>query len=208
MPVISPMNKKNGEAISGEAVKEILRSLIDSRHLCKIEIPNTPFCWITLLSSIQKEGGTEYLLVDGVPGFESALPLSKNGEIILEYSDVGGVICHFNTRVAKTLPKMIWVECPEVIYRIQRRTFYRMKAPGGTEILFHLQTGKEEKGKIRDYSAGGVAIITEAPLPLGFNEQVKDLSLRIPEEKGWFIVEIPLAAVRRVDPHFQPGKSL
>ncbi len=202
------MTNQPAEIISGEKARELLRYLIDSRHLCKIRIPNTPYCWITLLSDIKKEEHSQSLLIDGVPGFGEALSHSKNREVTLEYMDRGGVLCYFNARVGKILPKMIWVECPGVIYRVQRRTFYRLKAPGGTEIFFPIAPDKEERAEVRDYSLAGVAFLTRRPLPLKTGDQIKDLSLKIPEDKDRLIIPIPLAVVRRVDSQAQPGAFL
>ena len=202
------MTNQPVEIIDGEKVMELLHYLIESNHLCKIKIPNTPYCWITLLSAIQKEGHTDYLLVDGVPALQQALSHTRDREIILEYSDFGGILCHFKARVIKTFPKMIWVECPDLIYRTQRRKFYRLRAPGGTEIVFQVNPGKEERGKVLDYSLEGVAFLREKPLPLKEGDQLEDLSLKIPDEGDWFIVQIPLAVVRRVESPIQPRKFL
>ena len=198
------MTNQPAEIISGAKVTELLRYLIDSRRMFKIQIPDTPYCWITLLSGIKKDEHSNSLLIDGVPGFKEALSLSKDREVRLEYMDPGGILCYFDARVGKIFPKMIWVECPEVIYRIQRRKFFRLKAQGGTEIVFRVAPEKEERAKVRDYSLGGLAFLTERPFPLKMNDQLKDLCLRIPEEGNWLTVPIPLAVVRRIGS--QPGR--
>ena len=200
------MTNQPSEIINGEKATELLRYLIDSRRLCKIRIPNTPYCWITLLSDIRREEHSNFLLIDGVPGFEKALSHSKNREVTLEYKDRGGIACHFSVRVSKIFPKMIWVESPGIIYRVQRRKFYRLEAQGETEIVFRVPPETEERAKVRDYSLGGVAFSTARPLPLKTNDQLEDLCLRIPEEGDWLTIPIPLAVVRRVDS--QPGTFL
>ena len=207
---IYPMTDQPIEIIRGEKVTDLLRYLIDSRHLCKIMIPNTPFCWITLLSGIRKEGNSNSLLIDGVPGFEPAFAHAKDREVALEYMDSGGVLCHFNARVFKTTPdpKMIWAECPEIINRVQRRTFFRLKALGGTEITFRASPEKEERAKVIDYSLSGVAFLTTRPLTLKVNDSLEDLCLKIPEKGDWFSIPIPLAVVRRVDFTAQPRSFL
>ena len=72
------MTDQPAETIKGENLTNLLRYLIDSRHLCKIMIPKSSFCWITLLSGIQKEGSSNCLLIDGVSGFDRALSQSKD----------------------------------------------------------------------------------------------------------------------------------
>jgi hypothetical protein len=132
------MTNHPGETISGEKVTTLLRYLIESWHPCKIRIPDSPFCWITILIGIQKEGDSDCLLIDGVPGFEQAFSSYKERGVILEYVDSAGVPCFFDARVVKSFsnPNMIWVEFPQSIYRVQRRKFYRLEAQLGTEVVF------------------------------------------------------------------------
>ena len=197
------MTNQPTEVISGKKATSLLRFLIDSRRLCKMRIPGTHYCWITLLSDIRKEEGSNFLLIDGVSGFEEAFFLSNNREITLEYMDPGGILCYFNCRVGKIFSGMIWVECPENIYRVQRRNFFRLEARGGTEIIFRVTPETEERAKVRDYSLGGLAFSKGKPLPLKASDQLKDLSLKIPEGGECFMIPISLAVVRRID--FQPG---
>jgi len=163
-----------------------------------------------MLTGIRKEGDSNSLLIDGVPGFEPAFAPSKDREVVLEYMDSGGALCHFNARVLKTTrdPSVIWAKCPEVIHRVQRRRFYRLKALGGTEITFRTSPLKEEKAKVIDYSLAGVAFFTTRPLALKVNDRLEDLSLKIPEKGDQLTVPIPFAVVRRVDSTGQPRSFL
>jgi c-di-GMP-binding flagellar brake protein YcgR len=193
-----------GEIISGLKVKKSLQSLIVLHHPCKVKIPNTPFSWEAHISEIREEGNCSYLFIEGVRGFEQTLPPLQERKITLEYADAQVFFCHFHAGVVDASPQSIWVECPEVIYRMQRRAYHRVKATGGTEIIFPLEDETEVMGRVRDYSLGGVAFFAEPDLPLKPNGHLKDLFLRIPEEGDWFMVEIPLAIVRRVEP---PGPN-
>ena len=198
------MKFQMGEIISGWKVKKSLQSLIVLHHPCKVKIPNTPFSWEARISEIREEGNCSYLFIDGVRGFEQTLPPLQERKITLEYADAQVFFCHFHAGVVDASPQSIWVECPEVIYRMQRRAYHRVKATGGTEIIFPLEDETEVIGRVRDYSLGGVAFFAEPDLPLKPNGHLKDLFLRIPEEGDWFMVEIPLAIVRRVEP---PGPN-
>jgi len=197
-----------GEIISGLKVRRSLQSLIASHHPCKVKIPNTPFSWEARISEIREEGNCSYLYIDGVRGFEQTLPPLQERKITLEYADAQVFFCHFHAGVVDASPQSIWVECPEVIYRMQRRAYHRVKATGGTEIIFPLEAETEVRARVRDYSLGGVAFFAEADLPLKPNDHLKELFLRIPEEGDWFMVEIPLAIVRRVEPPGQNGMNL
>ena len=82
-----------------------------------------------------------------------------------------------------------------------------MKARAGTEIVFRGEGGREMKGRVQDYSLGGVAFVTEENLALKPDDSLQELSLRIPRAGG-LRVDIPLALVRRVEAMEQEGKNL
>ena len=202
------MKAQKGEIITGLRVRKALQSLIDSRHPCTVKIPDTPFCWDALIARIHNQENSQSLFIDGVGGFEHALPPFRERKITLEYSDDQAFFCHFQAWVLKPSAHGIWIECPEIIYRMQRRAFHRVKAQGGTEIIFPLGAGKRIRAQVRDYSQGGVAFTPEENLVLKPEDQLKELSLRIPEEEDWFTVQIPLAVVRRVEPSAHGGMNL
>ena len=192
----------------GRKALELLRYIIDSRGSCKISIPETPFCWTTLLLAIEREGSADLLVIQGNPELEETLSLSGKGEVLVEYADENGVLCHFMVAQIRTSLEKIWVKFPPVIYRVQRRMFFRIKAQEGSEIVFPAEPGREVRGIIRDYSLGGVAFWTHEPLLLKTGDLVEDLCLRIPEKGGWFEIPIYGALVRRVQTGILEDKPL
>jgi len=202
------MNHPPTDIILGKRAFDLLQYIIDSRGLCKISIPETPSCWTTLLLAIERQGKADLLIIQGKPDIEKAFSSSGQGKILLEYADENGVLCHFMLDVIRTSGEKIWGKFPPVIYRVQRRMFFRLKAQPGTKVVFTLKPRREVLGSVRDYSLGGVAFVTEEPLPLKTEDLVEDLFLQIPEEGSFIEVPIYAAVVRRVEPRSQPGKSL
>ncbi|HSR11541.1 MAG TPA: PilZ domain-containing protein [Thermodesulfobacteriota bacterium] len=192
------------ESISGNQATNLLNTLIDSRRLLKLRIPETPFCWITLLSGIEKQGHSRLLRVDAVPGFQNAFANSRRSGVALEYQDPGGILCFFEGRVAKISPQMIWIDCPEFIYRVQRRKFYRLEAASGTEVSFAVGEMRG-RGAVKDYSLGGLAFRSLKSFPLFVNTEVRDLCLKIPEAGDWLSIPIALAVLRRADVQRESG---
>lgn len=202
------MNHSPTDIILGKGALDLLRYIINSRGPCKVSIPDTPFCWTALLLAVEREGPADLLLIQGNTELMEALSLSGKGEVLLEYADENGVLCHFMVKVIRTSPERVWGKLPAMIYRVQRRMFFRVKAQEGTEIVFTLEPGREVRGGVRDYSLGGVAFWSGEPLPLKTEDLVEDLCLRIPEKGTWFEVFIFGALVRRVEPGTWQGKSL
>jgi hypothetical protein len=202
------MNHPPTDIILGKRALDLLQYIIDSRGLCKISIPDTPLCWTTLLGAIERQGKGDLLLIQGRPDLEEAFSSSGKGEVLLEYADENGGLCHCMVEVIRSSAGKVWGKLPAVIYRVQRRMFFRVKAQEGTEIVFPLGPQREVQGGVRDYSLGGVAFWSEEPLPLKAGDLMEDLSLRIPERGGMIEIPIYAAVVRRVEPGSRPEKSL
>jgi c-di-GMP-binding flagellar brake protein YcgR len=198
----------SAEIIQGPKVKDTLRSLISFGQMCKMEISRTPYCWLTLLTEVREDRQGDLLLIDRVPDFDKALAASRRQEVLVEYLENNNVPCNFISRVVRVDAQGIWVELPEKIHRIQRRKFFRLRAPAGTEIVFYVKAEVEERGKVRDYSLGGVAFLIGKQLILKPGDQLKGLELHIPDGENRLNIPISLAVPRRAQPDFFQGDTL
>jgi c-di-GMP-binding flagellar brake protein YcgR len=195
------------ESIDGSEIKETLEELVLSGQICKVEISRTPYPWLTPLSEVREDGEGILLLVDQIPDFEKALSASRRREVLIEYLGNDGVPCSFLSRVSAVDTRGIWVEFPERIQRDQKRKFFRLRAPSGTEIFLPGGAGKEEKGKVKDYSIGGVAFLIDKEVSLKPGDQLKNLTLCIPEGRETLKVSVLLAVVIRAEPDFFQGQT-
>lgn len=195
-----PMDQ-SAEIITGPQVVETLRLLIDSRRICKLEIPNTDYGWMTLLLAIEKTGGSHYLLIDQVAEFEKVFSHAQNQEVFVEFLEKGGIPLQFKTRVVNCLPEVIRVELPRSIHRIQKRAYYRIEAMLGSGITFRAIPGKEEKATLKDYSLGGVAFIIEKHLKIAVSDRITEITLTLTQGNKRVVIHIPSAVVKRVEPH-------
>ncbi len=193
------------EIVEGRRLIETLQGLIDSRKMCRMEIPHTDYGWITLLLGLERGSGSGYLLVDKVTGFERILSRYPSREISLEFLEKDGVPCQFSTRVVECDGKVIRMELPRSISRMQKRKSFRIRARSGAEILFHREDGKEGRGKVKDYSLGGVSFIMETFLEMRIGEELSQIALRIPWENRSAGFDITRAVVKRLENH-SPGK--
>lgn len=195
------------EVLDGTRLLGTLHGLIDSRRVCRMEIPNTPFSWITLILGMQSMKGSHFLLIDKVAGFEKALSQSRKKDIAIDFMESDGVPCYFKTEVVELRPDALWVEMPEFIMRMQKRRFYRVKARLGTQLIFRPAPGQEEKAQVRDYSMGGVAFFMDRHVDLHEENQVSDVELRIPHAQECLTFYNPLAEVLRIEPQ-ATGKDI
>jgi c-di-GMP-binding flagellar brake protein YcgR len=191
-----PVDTQPFEIIGGQKLVEMLQTIIDSRRLCTMEIPQTRFSWMTILLSIQKDGSSDYLLVDPVERFESILSRFPNREVSFEFLE-NGILCKFSSRVIRCDAQAIWLELPNSLYRNQKRAHFRVEASSNEEIAFRA-AGKEERAQIKDYSLGGVSFYVESHLVLNVDDKLTDLSLILPQGKTMHSYPIPLAIVKRI----------
>jgi c-di-GMP-binding flagellar brake protein YcgR len=194
------------EIITGQELVDRLQTLIDSHRIIKMEILRTRFSWITMLLGIQKQDDSDFLLVDPVARFESILSRFPTQEVSFEFLEKG-VLCKFSSRVIRCHRRAIWFEFPKSIQRIQRRAYFRIEPSPGAEIIFQF-AGKEDKGRVNDYSLGGVSFFMESHLKLEIGDELTDLSLTLPQGNAMVSYPIPLAVVRRVDERFEDRRRL
>ena len=187
------------DIITGPNLIGMLQAWIESRRMGKMEILKTPFSWITILLRIQREGNSEYLLVDSVPNFESMLSRSPSEEVVIEILE-NGILCKFRSRVIRYQSQAIWLELPGSIQRIQRRAYFRVTAASKAEIIFKV-AGKEEKAQVRDYSLGGVSFLMGSHQQLHPGDELTNLILTLPQGKAVVSYPIARAIVRRIDEH-------
>jgi c-di-GMP-binding flagellar brake protein YcgR len=205
------MAEQISEIISGNKdVIDTLQSLIDSRVMCKMEIPNTDQSWITLLLEVRNVRNAYHLLIDSVSGFEAALSTLPEKEVSLEFKDRAGVPCRFHTKIIACNPKQILSDLPREIHRIQRRKYFRVEAHLGTEISFlDGPSTARKKAEVKNYSGGGVAFFLQNDLNLNVGDSLTDLYLNVPEGGKQIRFCIPKAAIRRIESESSvPGKSL
>ncbi len=194
------MAEQYSEVITQErAILNTLQTLIDSRIVCKMGIARTRQSWITLLLEIRYIGNGYHLLIDRVTGFENVLSRIPEKEISLEFSDTVGVPCWFYTQVI-ACHQDILAELPKVIYRIQRRQYFRIEAFLGTEITFLAGSSTERMAAtVKNYSAGGIAFFLERDMKLSVGDSLTDIHLNIPEGKNLVDYQIPKAEIRRIE---------
>jgi c-di-GMP-binding flagellar brake protein YcgR len=197
-----PSTEPPRETIKGEERLDLLQRVMRTRGRVRMEIPASRYCWITMLLALAGDSRNRHLVIDPVADFLRALQRSGASEIQLSFFDREGVPCSFSARVLAVQPREIWAEFPPVIYRWQRRAYYRVQAGAGMEIIFQDAAGPEIKAQIKDYGLGGLAFYKDRGTGW-FRRLVEAMELRgnrILIPSGTKLLEIPvaLAVVRRI----------
>jgi len=191
------------EIIKDDSLTQMLRDWIESKRVCRMEIPDTGYGWFTVLSGFEREKDTDFLAIDPIAGLEKLLSSAGSREVSFQFLEKDGVRCFFKTRIVRVLSNKIRAELPKVIHRLQKRSFFRIDALSGTEMSFHLCPEREEKAKVKDYSIGGVSFFIEDGVGLEVNERITEIRLGLPQRKGLNWVHIPAAVIKRIEKDVQ-----
>jgi hypothetical protein len=190
------------ETVSGAKGRDLLQRVIRNRLRVRLEIPDSPYSWLTLLLALEGDRENRRLVIDPVPDFSRVFRLCREPGIILNFFDREGVPCSFATRVLAVQPREIWAAPPAEIIRRQRRAFYRVPAIPGMEIIFQDEELPGIRAAIKDYGLGGVAFYKDRGegwfRRLVEEAELRENRLRIPAGKATLEIPISLAVVRRI----------
>ncbi len=181
-----------------ESILDICRYLVDSRVTSKMEFPETGFIRITSFLKIL-ETEPRCLQVDKVSEMEPAMKENPQGKVSFEFRDRERVPCYFHTVVVWAGPEGILVDVPDVIHRMQKREYFRMDTPLGSEITFWDPSGKLQQGTITDVSGQGASFLMKKEAAIKKKDLVTNIVLKLPAEGKILNAEIPRATVRRVE---------
>lgn len=193
------------ERIDSHRMLEMLQEWIHSRRLCKMDIPRTPYVWITMILGIERGETTPFLIVDQVKGGEKVIAHYQSHGLRFEFLEKDGVLCWFETRAIQSRSSSILTELPEAIFRLQRRRYVRVSARSGTEIFFQRRNGSIVNAKVKDYGLGGVSFFISPMTHLDIDELVFEAHLKIPCENRWNQFCIPISKVIRLEKKEEGG---
>ena len=81
-------------------------------------------------------------------------------KIRVSFKNASKVAHHFYTHITSTTRNNLHLELPKKIYRLQRRSHYRVDLPTGSSATF-MYNGKKCKFNIQDISSSGMLIYTK-----------------------------------------------
>ena len=113
--------------------------------------------------------------------------IEKPARIRVSFKTSSKVAHHFYTHVISVTRNNLHLELPKKIYRLQRRTHYRIDLPLGSIATF-MYNGKKCKFNIKDVSLSGMLLYTA--IDGGFSKSITEIntisvSPASPEEQGF-----------------------
>lgn len=96
------------------------------------------------------------------------------------YRDKEHIMHSFRVKILKTDPeeKMVITSYPKEIFRLERRSFYRISVPEGSLAQFNYRK-QEILADILNISGSGMAILTKKGNSLSVGDEIKDITLNL-----------------------------
>jgi c-di-GMP-binding flagellar brake protein YcgR len=124
-------------------------------------------------------------------------PLLAQARVI--YRDREHIMHSFRVKILKTDPeeKVVVTTYPKEIFRLERRSFYRISVPEGSEALFKHRK-QELLADVLNISGSGMAILTKKGNSLIVGEEIEDITLNLMLSTGKPFEPIKIARARIV----------
>ena len=96
------------------------------------------------------------------------------------YRDSEKIQHSFKVKILETDPekKIVVTSYPQEYFRLERRRFYRVSVPEGSEAVFQYN-GREIRAEILNISACGMAILTPKKVSLSVGDILEDIELHL-----------------------------
>ncbi len=116
--------------------------------------------------------GPRGLVFDKPPRWQ---PVSRKLRVV--FRDSSNIWHHFESHFLGQDEKGLRLAYPELLFRLERRQFYRIETPAKSQALYHYK-GKEGRGRIKDLSLGGMAL-TGYSLEVPLREFMEEITLEL-----------------------------
>jgi c-di-GMP-binding flagellar brake protein YcgR len=126
------------EEIQGAAVLDLIKKLADDDTPMKMRFINDEYERFVEIAQIRKRKKTYYFLVKDNDNFRVANDDLDDLRIRFEFADKDNINYAFETGSDQISRSKIWIKLPEIIYRYQRRKYFRLEAPHGTKLYFKI----------------------------------------------------------------------
>jgi c-di-GMP-binding flagellar brake protein YcgR len=193
------------DQITDNAIKKVFESLIKSKILIKLRLSDTDYEQLTVLTGFRRKLNRTFFLLGYPDGFKEAAGKKDTWEIDFEFTGTDRIPYSFSTTGGEIYQNQLCLPFPDLVYRNQRRKFFRLEAPEGTMVEF-IYRQSECREHVVDISLGGALIAmvchvtgNRDDLPFQVGDVLEDVDLVFPSESGDTRVKIRKAIVVRFD---------
>ena len=193
------------DQITDNAIKKVFESLITSNILVKLRLSGTDYEQLTVLTGFHKKLNRTFFLLGYPDGFKEVAGNKEAWEVDFEFTGPDRIPYSFSTTGGEIYQNQLCLPFPDLIYRNQRRKFFRIEAPEGTMVEFvYRRSGC--RAQVVDISVGGVLIAMvchadgdQHDLRFQIGDVLEDVDLVFPPASDATRAKIKKAIVVRFD---------
>jgi len=126
------------EKIQGDTILQLFQELQQDLIPLKVLLTNEDHERLTHMVNIRKWKKTPYFLIEDHEGFQKAADDLDGLRLHFKFVGNDGIKYAFETDGSKKFREMIWIRYPEIVWRYQRRSLFRLEAPHGTRLYFNV----------------------------------------------------------------------
>ena len=126
------------EKIQGDAVLELFKKLTDDGTPLKMQLKSEEYERFVDIADIRKWKKAHYFLVKYNEKLRVADVDIDDLRMRFEFADKDNINYAFETGIGQISRSKIWAKLPEIVYRYQRRKYFRLEAPHGTRLYFKI----------------------------------------------------------------------
>ena len=128
----------NVEKIQGNAILTLFKELRQDGIPLKMKLINGEYERLTHIADIRKKKRAYYFLIEYHENFQMAVDDLDDWRLRFDFAGKDNIHYTFETETGQIFHQMIWVRIPEIVYRHQRRSYFRLEAPHGTRLYFKI----------------------------------------------------------------------
>jgi c-di-GMP-binding flagellar brake protein YcgR len=178
------------EEVRGDAITSLFKDLQQDRIPLTARLMNGDYEHLTYIVDIYKFKRSPFFLIEYQEEFRKAADSHDVLRLRFEFIGKDRIKYAFETSESERSHDRIWIGFPESVLRFQRRSLFRLDAPHGTKLYFHI-IGVRYKLLVINVSLGGTLGVLvsltnkmERQLKALDPKILKDVELVFPSKNG------------------------
>lgn len=145
------------ESITGESMLKLIDRLKKEKTIIKLHILGTSNEGLSIVLGIETVNETPCLIIDFPTGTEDNIFQAQGKKAIIKFIDRERVHYNFRSVITGVSRQNVYILLPKVIYRLQRRKYFRTPPPIATKVIIN-EEGKRYEFDMLNISEGGALI--------------------------------------------------
>jgi c-di-GMP-binding flagellar brake protein YcgR len=188
------------EEISGKKMLELIEQLKKDKIVLSVHILDTENEGLSIILGTKIVNDKQCLILDFPTGIGGMIFHAKDLKVAIEFADKNKIHYNLKSVIEDVTRQNLYVRLPRVIYRIQRRKFFRTESPLGLKMIIDEKSERYEFNVI-NISEGGALISHPAKLHNDirfFKGAVKPVIIVCREDDHVQTIKIDKAEISRI----------